>query len=89
MTTSQETVQKLALYATVKQRLADPMGVIDMGLNLYRLRKLYRKLREELEEAGVDKRVLDTGGEDLTMLIFETLDRHLRAHTPGPDKGTR
>lgn len=71
--TSQETLQKLALYATVKSRLANPEDVIDRNLSFTKLGRLYVKLRKELIAGGIPEKTLNTSGDRLSEIICDTL----------------
>lgn len=71
--TSQQQLQKLALYATAKTRLANPEQTIEMGLNPHKIRTIAKRLRKELADSGVGSEVFDLSGEDLGRVIFETL----------------
>jgi len=71
----QEQLQKLTLYATVKERLANPEDVIDKGLSFTKLGRLYVKLRKELTAVGLSEEVLNMPGSELTHRITEALLR--------------
>ena len=73
--TGQEKLQKLALYAVTKKRLAIPIDTIESGLNLHRIRSLNRRLRKELEAAGIDEATLNLDGEILSKVICEHLQK--------------
>lgn len=73
---SQQTIQKLALYAVAKERLENPERTLEMGLDPHKISVLAARLRKELLDEGMSKYTLDVSGEELTMTIFETLQKH-------------
>jgi len=78
--TSKETVQKLTMYATVKDRLANPEDVIDKQLSFTKLGRLYVRLRRELEGAGVPEEVLNKTGSELSNIIYDAIT-HFHIYT--------
>jgi len=74
--TAQEQLQKLALYAAVQNRLANPKLSAEGGLSILKLVSLGRKLRKQLLNAGIDESTLNLPHEELTALICNTLQKY-------------
>lgn len=71
MTTAQETVKKLILYAELKRHLHDPEG-FEAGSPTQNIAQA-RKLKKELIDAGISTELLDLSGDEIAQVIHESL----------------